>query len=188
VWEVGLGFLTFGTSLDVLFHKFSESGSFVQLLHELPCVRDPWMAPCWAIVDLSQHSLSFLDVIIEKKFSDCWFGVRKEGVVKEDMQFIGIHLLVKVFSSREEIGDSVCIARNMGQLVVEILEVFNPLCLTAGNLLGLMEVLEVLVVGANLNRVCGTKEQRATAFKPEDYGSKFFIVGIIVLFSGEKAS
>jgi hypothetical protein len=29
VWEIGLGFLAFGTSLDIFFHKFSELRSFV---------------------------------------------------------------------------------------------------------------------------------------------------------------
>jgi hypothetical protein len=38
VWEIGLGFLALGTSLDVFFHEFSESGSFIRLLHKLPCV------------------------------------------------------------------------------------------------------------------------------------------------------
>jgi hypothetical protein len=38
VWEIGLGFLAFGTSLDVFFYKFSELWSFIRLLHELPCV------------------------------------------------------------------------------------------------------------------------------------------------------
>jgi hypothetical protein len=38
VWKIGLGFLALGTSLDVFFHKFPESGSFIRLLHELPCI------------------------------------------------------------------------------------------------------------------------------------------------------
>jgi hypothetical protein len=79
------------------------------------------MAPCWAIVDFPQHSSSFLDVVVEKKFSDRRFGVRKKGVVKEDMWFVGIHLLVKVLSSRKEIGDSVHMTRDMGQFIVEVL-------------------------------------------------------------------
>jgi hypothetical protein len=121
VWKIDLGFLALGASLDVFFHKLSESGSFVRLLHELPCVRDSWMAPCWTIVDLSQHSSSFLDVIVEKKFSDRWFGVHKKGVVKEDTRFVGIHLLVKVLSSGEEISDSIHVTRNVGQFIVEVL-------------------------------------------------------------------
>jgi hypothetical protein len=72
------------------------------------------MAPCWAIVDLSQHGSSFLDVVVEKKFSDRQFGVRKKGVVKEDTWFVGIHLLVKVLSLRKEIGDGVRVTRDVG--------------------------------------------------------------------------
>jgi hypothetical protein len=75
MWKIGPGFLALGISFDVFFHKFSESGSFVQLLHKLPCVQDPWMASCRAIVDFSQHSSSFLDVVLKKKFLDCQFRV-----------------------------------------------------------------------------------------------------------------
>jgi hypothetical protein len=74
VWKIGLGLLAFGAPLDIFFHKFSESGSFVRLLHELPCIRDPWMAPCRTIMDFSQYSSSFLDVVVEKKFSNRRFG------------------------------------------------------------------------------------------------------------------
>jgi hypothetical protein len=59
------------------------------------------VAPCRAVVDFSQYYLSFLNVILEKKFSDHWFGVQKKGVIKEDMWFVSIHLLVKVFLSGE---------------------------------------------------------------------------------------
>jgi hypothetical protein len=119
VWKVSLGFLTLGASLDVFFHKFSKSGSFVRLLHELPCIGDSRMTPCWAVVDFSQYRSSFLDVVVEKKFSD--FGCRKKSVVKEDTQLVGIHLLVKVLSSGKEIGDSIRVTRNVGQFIVEIL-------------------------------------------------------------------
>ena len=72
------------------------------------------MAPCWTIVDFSQHSSSFLDVVIEKKFLDHRFGVQKKGVVKEDMRLVGIHLLVKVLSSGKEISDGVHVTRDVG--------------------------------------------------------------------------
>jgi hypothetical protein len=153
VWKTGLGFLALGASLDIFFHKFLESGSFVQLLYELPCIQDPWMASCRAIMDFSQHSLSFLDVIFKKEFSDHQFGVQKKSVIKEDTQFVSIHLLVKVLLSEKEISDGVGISRNMSQFVVEILEVFDPMCLMTGDLLGLTKVLEVLVVHMNLNCV-----------------------------------
>jgi hypothetical protein len=144
------------------------------------------MASCRAVVDFSQHGLSFLNVVFEKKFSDHCFGGGKESVVKEDTQFIGIHLLVKVLLSREEIGNGVGIAQDMGQFVIEILEIFDPPCLATSNLLGLMKVLKILVVSANVNRVCSAQEQRAATFEPEDYGGKFFVMGVVVLFSGEE--
>jgi hypothetical protein len=186
VWKIGLGFLAFGTSLDIFFHKFSESGSFVRLLHELPCVRDPWMAPCWAIVDFSQYSSSFLDVVVEKKFSDCWFGVGKKGVIKEDTRFVGIHLLVKVFLSREKISDSVGVAGNVGQFVVKVLEVFNPSCLSTSNLLRLAEILQIFVVGTDFNGVCGSKKEGATTFESKEDSGEFLVVGVVVLFGGEE--
>jgi hypothetical protein len=189
VWKIGLGFLALGTSLDVFFHKLSESGSFVRLLHELPCIRDPWMAPCWAIVDFSQYSSSFLDVVIEKKFSDHWFrvrGGRKKGVVKEDMRFVGIHLLVKVLSLGKEIGDGVCVTRNVGQFIIEVLKILDPAGLSTSNLLRLAEVLEVLVVGANLNWLCSAEEEGSTTLESEQDGCKFLVVGVVVLFSGEE--
>jgi hypothetical protein len=194
VWKIGLGFLALGTSLDVFFHKFPESGSFVRLLHELPCIQDPWMAPCWAIVDFSRYSSSFLDVVIEKKFLDRRFGVhrwfrgQKKGVVKEDTRFIGIHLLVKVLSSGKEIGDSIRVTRDVGQLIIEILKVFDPAGLSASNLLQLAEVLEVLVVGADLDRLCSAEEEGLATFEPEQDGCEFLVVGIVVLFGGEETS
>jgi hypothetical protein len=187
VWEIGLGFLAFGTSFDVFFHKFSESRSFVRLLHELPCVRDPWMAPCWAVVDFSQHSLSFLDVVVEKKFSNHWFGGGKKGVVKEDMRFVSIHLLVKVFSSRKEISDGVHVSGDMGQFIVKILKVLDPTGLSTSNLLWLTEVLEVFVVGADLDGVRSSKEKGVTTFEPEQDSCEFLVVGIVVFLDGEKA-
>jgi hypothetical protein len=188
VWKIGLGFLTFGASFDIFFHKLSELGSFVWLLHELPCVWDPWMASCRAIVDFSQHSSSFLDVILEKKFSDHWFGVGKKGVIKEDMWLVGIHLLVKVLSSGEEIGDGVGVSRDVGQFIIEILEVLDPMSLTAGDILGLTEILEVLVVSMNLNQVCHSKKQGVTTLESKDDHGKLLVMGVVVLFGGEETS
>jgi hypothetical protein len=167
VWKIGLGFLALGTPLDVFFHKFSELGSFVRLLHKLPCVRDPWVAPCWAIMDLSQHSSSFLDVVVEKKFSDHQFRVRKEGVIEEDTRFVGVHLLVKVLSSGKEISDSVRMTRNVGQFIVKVLKVLDPVGLPTSDLLRLAEILEVLVVGADFDWLCSSKEEGSTTFESE---------------------
>jgi hypothetical protein len=116
------------------------------------------MASCRAIVDFSQHSSSFLNVIFEEKFLDRRFGCRKKGVIKEDMQFISIHLLVKVFSAGEKISNSVGIPRDVGKFIAKVLEIFNPMSLAASNLLGLAEVLKILVVSINFNRMGGAKE------------------------------
>ena len=145
------------------------------------------MAPCWAIVDFSQHGSSFLDVVVEKKFSDRRFGVRggrKKGVVKEDTRLVGIHLLVKVLSSRKEIGDSIRVTRNVGQFVVEVLEVLDPAGLAASDLLRLAEVLEILVVGSDLNRLCSSKEEGLTTLESEQDSCEFLVMGVVVLFGG----
>jgi hypothetical protein len=187
VWKIGLGFLAFRASFDVFFHELSESRSFIRLLHKLPGVRDSWMAPCLAVVDFSQHSLSFLNVIVEKEFSDR-FGVRKKGVVKEDTWFIGIHLLVKVLSSGKEIGDGIHVTRDVGQFIIEILQVLDPAGLMASNLLRLAEVLEVFMVGANLDQLCCTKKEGSTTLKPEQDSCKFLVMGVIVLFGREETT
>jgi hypothetical protein len=141
------------------------------------------MAPCWAVMDLSQHGLSFLDVVIEKKFSDRRFRVQKKGVIKEDMRFVGIHLLVKVLLLGKEISDSVHVTRNVGQFIVKILKVLDPVGLSTSNLLRLAEVLEILVVGANLNRLCSSKKEGSTTLESEQDGCEFLVVGVVTLFS-----
>jgi hypothetical protein len=95
---------------------------------------------------------------LRKSFRIVGSGLEKRVSSRRILQFIGIHLLVKVFLSREEIGNSVWVTGNMGQLVVEVLEILNPAHLMTGDLLGLTEVLKVLMVGTNLNRMCGAKE------------------------------
>jgi hypothetical protein len=146
------------------------------------------MAPCWAIVDFLQHSSSFLNVIIEKKFSNRWFGVGKKGVVKEDSWFVSIHLLVKVLSSRKEIGDGVRVSGDVGQFIVKVLEVLNPVGLLTSNLLWLTKVLEILVIGADLNRVCSSEEERSATLESKQDGCKFLVMGVIVLLGGKKTS
>jgi hypothetical protein len=56
----------------------------------------------------------------------------------------------------KEVGDGVRVTRDVGQFIVEILKVLNPAGLSTSNLLWLAEVLEILVVGADLDRVCST--------------------------------
>jgi hypothetical protein len=142
------------------------------------------MAPCWAIMDFSQYSSSFLDVIVKKKFLDRRFGGRKKGVVKEDTRFVGIHLLVKVLSSGKEIGDSVRVTRDVGQFIVEVLKVLDPAGLSTSNLLRLAKILEILVIGLNLNRLCSTEKEGSTTFESKQDGCEFLVVGVVVLFGG----
>jgi hypothetical protein len=52
----------------------------------------------------------------------------------------------------------------------------------------LAEVLEVLVVGADLDGLCHTKEEGSTTFKPEQDSCEFFVVGVIILFGGEETA
>jgi hypothetical protein len=146
------------------------------------------MAPCWAVMDFSQYRSSFLDVVIEKKFSDRRFGVRKKGVVKEDTRLVGIHLLVKVLSSGKEVSDSVHMTWNVGQFIVEVLKVLDPAGLSASNLLQLAEVLEIFVVGANFNWLCRAKEEGSTTLEAEQDGCEFLVMGIVVLFSQEETA
>ena len=72
------------------------------------------------------------------------------------MGFRGVHPLIKVFSLRQQISNGVCSARDMFQGVVEVLEVFNLTGLSAGNLVGVAEVLKVFVVCTDSDGVCSS--------------------------------
>jgi hypothetical protein len=52
----------------------------------------------------------------------------------------------------------------------------------------LAEVLEILVVSADLDGLCSTKEEGSTTFEPEQDGCKFLVVGIVVLFGGKETA
>jgi hypothetical protein len=104
------------------------------------------------------------------------------------MWFISIHLLVKVLLSGKEISNGVGVSRNVGQFIIEILEVFDPTSLMTGDLLGLTKVLEVLMVHMNLDRVCHSKKQGATTLEPKDDCGKLFVMGIVILFCREETS
>jgi len=52
---------------------------------------------------------------------------------------------------------------------------------------GIMEILEVLVISANTNRMCGTEEQRVTTLEAKDHGSKFLIMSIVILLCQKEA-
>jgi hypothetical protein len=104
------------------------------------------------------------------------------------MRFVGIHLLVKVLSLGKEISDGVHVTRNVGQFIVKILKVLDPAGLSTSNLLWLVEILEVFVVGSNLDQLRGTEEEGSTTFESEQDGCEFLVMGIVVLFSGEETS
>jgi hypothetical protein len=78
--------------------------------------------------------------------------------------------------------------QDMGQFIVEVLKVLDPAGLSSSNLLRLVEVLEVFVVGVNLDWLCSTKEEGSTTFEAEQDSCEFFVVGVIVLFGGEETA
>jgi hypothetical protein len=74
------------------------------------------------------------------------------------------------------------------QFVVKVLEVFDPMGLLTSNLLWLMEILEILVISADLDGVHGSKEKGTATFEPKENGSEFLVVGIVILFGRKEAS
>ena len=104
------------------------------------------------------------------------------------MWFISIHPLVKVGMTREKIGDGIILTRDMGEVIVEILEVFDPMGLLARDFMGLMEVLEVFVVSMDLNRISSAKEEGSSHLEAKEDCSKFFVISIIIAFCREKTS
>jgi hypothetical protein len=52
----------------------------------------------------------------------------------------------------------------------------------------LAEVLEILMVGADLDWLCGAKEKRSATFESEQDSCEFLVVSIIVLFGGEETA
>jgi hypothetical protein len=96
---------------------------------------------------------------------------------------LGIHPLVEVPTTEEEVGNSVGVPRDVVKREIEVLEEFHPSGLSACDFLWLMEVLKVFMVGSNVNGVFCAKEVGATAFEPIDDGGHLFIVDVIVSFS-----
>jgi hypothetical protein len=58
----------------------------------------------------------------------------------------------------------------------------------AHDLLWFLEVLEVLVVSADTDRMLRPKEKWAATFEAENYSKKLLIMGIIVDFGREEAA
>ena len=74
------------------------------------------------------------------------------------------------------------------QSIIEVLEEFNPACLTSRHLLWFAEILKVFVIRQDFDRVLSSKEEGSSAAKAEYYAGEFSIVNIIVLFGREQAS
>jgi hypothetical protein len=100
------------------------------------------------------------------------------------MRLIGIHPLVKVHATREEVGDRVRKTRDVGESIGEVLKESDPTGLTAGDFLWFMEILEVFMVCANLNGMLCAEEEQLTTFEAKDNCGQFFIMDVIVLFGG----
>ena len=94
---------------------------------------------------------------------------------------ISNHPLVKVYVMREEVGDSVLMTSNVCEGVGEILKKSDPMCLTASDLLGFVEVLQIFMVCVDFDSVLCTKKEGATALKAKDDHSEFFIMDVIIL-------
>jgi DNA-directed RNA polymerase specialized sigma54-like protein len=68
------------------------------------------------------------------------------------------------------------------QRIIKVLQELDPSGLAARDFLWLAEVLEILVVGADTNRMLSTKEERAATFEAKDHAQQFLIVCIVVGF------
>jgi hypothetical protein len=68
------------------------------------------------------------------------------------------------------------------ELIIKVLEELNPSCLAADDFLWFTKVLQVLVICLYFNGELSSKEVGSATFESEDDASKFFIIGIIILF------
>jgi hypothetical protein len=82
----------------------------------------------------------------------------------------------------EEVGNGVGMPRDVVEHKIKVLKEFHPSGLPACDFLWLTEVLEVFVVGSNVNGVFSAEEVGATTFKPIDDSGHLFIVDVVVSF------
>jgi hypothetical protein len=68
------------------------------------------------------------------------------------------------------------------ELIIEVLEELNPLCLVASDFLWFAKVLQVLVICSYFDGELSSKEVGSAAFKSEDDANEFFVMGIVILF------
>jgi hypothetical protein len=95
---------------------------------------------------------------------------------------LGIHPLVKVFTTGEEVSNGVGTPRDVVEHKIEVLKEFHPSGLSACDFLWLTEVLEVFMVGSDVDGVFSAEEVGAATFEPIDDGGHLFIMDIVVLF------
>ena len=107
---------------------------------------------------------------------------------ERDAWQIRIHPLVKVLVAEEEVGDGVRSPCNMFKHIIEILKEFDPAGLAARHLLWFAEILEVLVVRQDSNRMSGTKEEGAATLEPKDNARQFTVVDVVVSFRWEETA
>jgi hypothetical protein len=100
------------------------------------------------------------------------------------MRLISIHPLVKVYATREEVGDCVRKTRDVGEDIGKVLKESDPTGLMDGDFLWFTEILEVFMVCVNLNGMLCAEEEWLTTFEAKDNCGQFFIMDIIVLLGG----
>jgi hypothetical protein len=104
----------------------------------------------------------------------------EKGVREEHAGKIGIHPLVKVRPPGKEISNRVRHTGNVLQGVVEVLQKLDPPGLAARDLLQLTEILEVFMVGADVDWMLSTEEKQVATLETENDAKKFLIMGVII--------
>ena len=89
---------------------------------------------------------------------------------------------MEIRTAGESIRSSKEVAWNMDDFKVKISEIKQPLCLVMVEVLGLMEVCQVLVVCEDLYQKGGAVEVMPSRLQGVDDGKKFSVVDVVVLF------
>jgi len=80
---IGFGFLTACVSFYVLFHKFSESRSFILFVDKFPSIRDAWMTCSRGVMKGLEDVASEIRIVFKENFAYlngiCW----SEEVIRE---------------------------------------------------------------------------------------------------------
>src|SRR5258708_1336955 len=90
------------------------------------------------------------------------FGDSQLGKLVKGEEHVGLFFVsdlgTELGPARECVGGTVLVARTVTDLVIEMCQLFQPSELTAVQLSRLFEVLEVLVIGDDVNRLFGALE------------------------------